>query len=134
MDNNIFFKKTLVQILSSFEPYIAEFIYGFNQITIGTFKNVEYFDKDHFTNLHNEIEETYKSVEGIDIKKPELFINHYQKDMQRGLLKKGISINGKYVSRAWVKLYELYFETDYFANLGKSVLNIIPNKKAFYMS
>lgn len=50
----------------------------------------------------------------------EKYINYRQKKLQKKLLyQHNIHINNNSVSRAWIKLYELYRETNFFDNLTK---------------
>lgn len=72
-----------------------------------------------FKELIDKHEKTYEYVNSVDLekyKKMELFINTRQKDLQRLLLKKNININGKKVNRAWIKLQELFHQTNFFKN------------------
>ena len=66
----------------------------------------EYVEKTHYGR--------YKQVEKI--------FNAFKKSLQNFLYKKyNVNINGKSVSRAWIKMYELYRKTKYFSNLGNNV-------------
>ena len=63
----------------------------------------------------------YQYTEKINIKKYvdiELLVNNGQKNLNKSLnTDYKIGINGKYVSRAWIKMYELLFDTRFFENL-----------------
>lgn len=60
-------------------------------------------------------ENAYLYLEKINFdryKEVELFVNHRYKQLNKKLQTEyGININGKYVSRAWIKLYELLSDT-----------------------
>lgn len=56
----------------------------------------------------------------------EKMINYNQKNLQKFLLTKyDINMNNRHVSRAWIKIYELYHETKFFDNLNKKYIKII---------
>jgi len=66
----------------------------------------------------------YLEKENIDLYKSiELLVNRNQKDLQRLLFDKyNIKIGNKKVTRAWIKMYELYHETKFFKNLNKDTV------------
>lgn len=81
--------------------------------TLGAHSNVTL--KVDLIDLLHKSESTYKYMDKINYEKfkhVELFFNNQYKNMNRELQTKyGITINGKVVTRAWVKLYELLSET-----------------------
>lgn len=73
-------------------------------------------------------ESAYQYIEKINYDKykdVELFINGKYKQLNKQLQDEyNININGKYVSRAWIKFYELLSETKLLNNLNKDELDI----------
>jgi len=72
-------------------------------------------------------ENVYQYVEKVNSKKysaAELYFNNLYKNLNRSLaIEYDITINGQYVSRAWMKMYEILTMTNFFDNLSDSVIN-----------
>lgn len=74
-------------------------------------------------NMYYSIESTYQYVHRTDVYKfenIEKYINSIQKKLNSYLTDTyNININGKTVSRAWMKMFELLSEIDFFKNISK---------------
>jgi len=72
-------------------------------------------------------ESVYQYVEKVDSKKyssTELYFNNLYKNLNRSLATEyNITINGQYVSRAWMKMREILIVTDFFDNITTEVVN-----------
>lgn len=98
------------------------------QITIGKYSEIEC---TYCPNLRkgNELSElAYRYLDKINLTKYkdiELFVNNKQKLLNKDLKEKyDININGKYVSRAWLKMFELLHDTKFLDNFrGQNTLN-----------
>jgi hypothetical protein len=90
-------------------------------VKIGTYDNFTYSNKEFEIGIISSNEKIYEYIEKINstkLKSVELIFNYYQKKLEKFLyVKYGININGKYPSRTWIKLYELYKSCDYFDNI-----------------
>jgi len=128
---NYFYEKTLRNILETLVPYSKTLRFGCKGEKVGNYDQISYHNKDHINNLFVISENAYEYVEKTDPKRYkniELVFNNYQKELQKFLFKNhNININGKYVSRAWIKMYELYHKTKYFDNFEQDVV------KAFHI-
>lgn len=83
-------------------------------ITIGTYDNVKINNMDVLRRNHELSEFAYSYVDKANYRKYksiEMFINQQYKLLNKYLRTDyGIDINGQYVSRAWIKFYELLFD------------------------
>jgi hypothetical protein len=72
-------------------------------------------------------ENVYQYVEKVGSKKyttAELYFNNLYKNLNKLLaIEHNITINGQYVSRAWMKMYEILTVTDFFDNMSSDVVN-----------
>lgn len=119
---NTYFYDTIIQnINDNTEPYVSLFKNTCN-ITLKLSNDIEYYYKDHIDNIYHISEDVYQYLEDIDIKQVELYFNNRQKTLQNFLKEEyDITIENRIVSRAWMKLYELYSETKYFDNLPTNI-------------
>jgi hypothetical protein len=117
--NKLFLERMLRQVVNIIGPYFEKFKYGCEQeLEIKEHNTVKYHDKNHLNNLFTLSEHAYLYTENVKFKPIELWFNNLQKNLQKDLLNKhNININGRRVNRAWIKIQELYNETDYFNNL-----------------
>lgn len=121
-----FYDTMINEISTNFKPYV----YKLKNINIPhnriTFNENITYSKD-IINIYHQHENTYKYLEKENMtvyKGLENIINRTQKNLQRFLLTKyNINMNNRHVSRAWIKMYELYYETKFFDNLDKSQVN-----------
>ena len=99
----------------------------FNFVEMDDKVNVYYtLDAPYHSNLKKNFELNelaYQYTEKININKYkaiELIINSGQKELNKRLYTNyNININRKSVSRAWIKMYELLFDTNFFNNLSE---------------
>lgn len=128
---NKFFEQTLKNVFNHLDPFIAKLKYGCKVDKILNSKTIKYNNKDNFTHLYSLSESAYKYVDRSNYplyKRAEKMFNFNQKKLQKMIhLTKGININGQPVSRAWIKLWELYKETKYFDNIKTDTI------KAFHI-
>ena len=86
------------------------------KIDIGTYDKIKCDSCVELIKNISVAESAYQYIEKINYDKYkdiELFINNMYKQLNKDLLKLyNININGKYVSRAWIKFYELLSETE----------------------
>lgn len=125
-----YFYHTLMRTIhSSITPYNKQFQYICGGTTVGAYKEIEYRDKEHTLNIWKMSENVYQYVDKTDYrmwKNVELFFNNKQKTLQKFLKDEyNININGRYVSRAWIKMYELLNNTKYFKNLNKYSVKVL---------
>lgn len=116
--NKLFFEKTFRQIVNILSSYTELFKHRCSNFVIKEYDTVKYHDKTHLNNMYMMSEHSFMYTENVNFKPVELMFNSIQKHLQKHLLNKfNISINGNAVSRAWVKLREIYIDTNYFSNL-----------------
>lgn len=117
---NIFYKKKMVELNSNNFLFKYKFTPQPNK-KIGLHKSLIKFDESYMYEMYRIGENVYAYVESVGqkkIKQVELTINYYQKRLEKILFDIfDVNINGKYVSRAWIKMYELYSNIKYFDNL-----------------
>lgn len=117
-----FYNLAVRSIRHNIKPYFEEFTRCNNNVEIKPTDDIKYSGKDHISNLHVISEKIYKYIEKTDktmFNNIKLLFNNYQKRLQKFLIDKyNVNINNNKVSRAWLKMYELYKETRYFDNLG----------------
>lgn len=124
------FGDTVINILKhDMKPYCEQFKHTCDNITIKLSDNIEYYNETHMQNIWKMSEDVYQYIEKVDQntrKQPELFFNNKQKTLQKFLQDKyKITINNKYVSRAWAKMYELLYSTKYFDNLKSNTVTAL---------
>lgn len=116
-----FYNVAIRNIRHNISPYKAQFMRCASKIDIKLSDKITYSNKDHARNLFILSENVYKYIDKTDYptyKSVELIFNSIQKRLQKFLFDRyKVNINGRYVSRAWLKMYELYHELDYFDNL-----------------
>jgi len=122
---NNFYNLALRSIYNNINPYFEKFNYCAENISIIKSANISYTNKNHINNLYIISENAYKYIESADknvFRHIRLLFNNYQKRLQKFLFSKhNININNSKVSRAWLKIYELYYETKYFDNMPETV-------------
>jgi len=118
---NYYYDMSIRNIIHNISPYNSRFLKCTDNVNIILSDNIRYSNKDYARNLFILSENVYKYIDKISYKsykQVELTFNNMQKRLQKLLFNKyNININGRYVSRAWIKIYELYNELDYFSNL-----------------
>lgn len=108
----------VIKNISNVKPFVYEFT-KVKDITIGAYEKVEAcrIIKELFDKREKVFEEIQSK--SYQINKLQLHFNYHQKHLARMLLKRyGINIMEKPVSRAWLKMFELYNSTNYFENLA----------------
>lgn len=127
--NKHFYHTSVRNIHSNIVPYNRQFQKGCEEVNIDTHKQIEYRDKDHIHNISKMSENVFQYIEKTDYrmwKNVELFFNNKQKTLQKFLKDEcDVNINGRYVSRAWIKMYELLHQTKYFDNLNKDTVKAL---------
>ena len=129
---NDYFKNSIITLFTQeTNPFIEQFIRTYDNVTISVSDSLKYNRGDNQQKLLNMSESVYKYIDKLNYNKYksiELFINKYQKNLQNFLFDAyNINMNGRIVSRAWIKMYELYGVTKYFDNLNQDTI------KAFHI-
>lgn len=118
VDTDNYLDMTLKHITNIIEPFIFRLEKGNNDFDINVHNSLKYHDKKHITNLYMLSENAFKYTENVNFKHVELWFNKLQKKLSHTLFNNhNIKINKSKVTRAWIKLYELYGSTNYFDNL-----------------
>lgn len=129
MNNDNFFINDVIRtILFTTKPFIKDFIYVNDYFDIILSDNIKYNKTEHSHNLFMLNESVYKDIEKVNYnlyKEVELFINKNQKKLQIFLKDEfNINMNGHIVSRAWIKVYEIYSSVNYFSNIEEETINV----------
>lgn len=119
--NNYFYDTIIRSINSKTDPYVGQFKQKCIEKLVLTSK-LDFYYKTHIDNIYKISESVYQYLEDTDINPIERYFNNRQKTLQKFLLDTyNINIANHLVNRAWIKLYELYFETNYFDNLPTDI-------------
>lgn len=121
INKHLFYRKKKNEIIGSIDPYNRQFKYECKDENIGEYDSITNIDTVILDDIYKISENVYSYVDTTNpkaYKSIELMFNFYQKKLEKFLFNKfSISTNGRYVNRAWIKLYELYTDTKYFDNL-----------------
>jgi hypothetical protein len=113
-----FVETVLRTIHSNITPYLKKFKYKCNIITINNYKTIKHETNNHLKLMWKMSESIYQYIDKLNPKKwkqIELYFNNLQKQLQKFLKDEhNININNRYVTRAWVKMYEILNVTKYF--------------------
>ena len=120
--DNYFYDKVFRDIYNTIWPTLFTSSYECKSAKIKLTESLTYPNRDFLTSLYAVSENIYQYVDKIDSKKMksiEFTFNFYQKKLEKFLFTKyNININGRYISRAWIKMYELYSTVNYFDNIS----------------
>jgi hypothetical protein len=95
-----------------------------NNVNITPSHNITVEGMDHIKTIAKLNELIFSTIDGTHPDKytqVELFFNHHFKKLNNVLKKKNISFNGHNVSRAWIKMYELLNETNFYNNMPDNI-------------
>jgi hypothetical protein len=120
-DKKTFFKDNMNNIFENNQLTFSDKITHKYQVKIKNSKNIQIDLQDMLDELYFFSENCYKYMAGSDtdfFKKIESFINYHQKELNKQIKDdKNITINGRYVSRAWMKMFELLNDTKFLDNI-----------------
>lgn len=124
VDNDKFYDKVFRNIYSTLDSVSYKYNRKCPDVIVYE-EELEYSNESYLNSLYAMSENVYQYIDKFDknkIKRVENTFNFYQKKLEKFLfVKYNININEKYVSRAWIKMYELYDDVKYFDNLGDNV-------------
>jgi hypothetical protein len=104
--------------------YIKKINVKQEKISVGLHTNITIPKKDiHNAYLYGK-EKLYTYTANMETAKEaqsELYFNYNYKKLNKQIKDKGITINGRYVSRAWTKMYELLSETKILNNINGTI-------------
>ena len=117
-----FYNQVIKYIKHNTDSYIAQFENLSTRINIGYYPDIKITGQNKYDNLFRLSEFVYQYLDKRkDQKNIELFFNNKQKKLEKFLFDiYNINTNNKYVSRAYIKLYELLHDTQFFDNLKKN--------------
>jgi hypothetical protein len=120
-DKKKFFDDNLNNVLGLIPHTFYDKITHKYKVEIKTSPNIQIDLQDKMNELFFFSENCYKYMMGSEIgfySKIELFINYHQKELNKQIKeKKNITINDRYVSRAWMKMLELLIDTKFLDNI-----------------
>jgi hypothetical protein len=131
----LFINTAIRYLMFDTTPFIKQFISKNKNFNMVLSHELNYTNSEHTENLKILSESVYKYIEKINKKKYksiELFINFNHKKMQKYLFKMhNITINHNNISRAWIKIFEVYDSIGYFKNIINNTKN--ENITAFHI-
>ena len=120
--SNDYYHNQIKNIVNITKPLDYDIEYVCERQQIIQSQDVRGINEDYMNNSYQLSENVYSFMDTIDKKKYkqiELVFNFYQKKLEKYLFKfHNINMNGRYVNRAWIKIYELYYTTGYFDNIS----------------
>jgi len=121
IENNKFYENVINFININTKSYCYTLVNSSSKPIIGCYKDIHIPDKEKYDNMFKMSEYVYQYLDKRDDQKNiELFFNNKQKNLEKFLFSTyNININGRYVSRAYIKLYEMLDDVDFFNNLVK---------------
>lgn len=128
MDQTIehYYQKSLANVLNTLIPYKHNIEFKCNMEQIGLYDrlNGDYSILDQFYKSNENIFTYTDSINNRTFRNVELIFNYNQKKLEKFLfIKHNVNTNGRYVNRAFIKLFELYAELNYFDNLSGDTIN-----------
>lgn len=115
-----YYQKSISNVLNTLIPYKHKFEFKCNMEDIGIYDKIkgDYSILKQFYKSNEEIFTYTDSIDNKTFRNVELIFNYNQKKLEKFLfVKYNVNTAGRYVNRAFIKLFELYEELKYFDNL-----------------